>query len=60
MGDVSVDYIFMAMLPAFIITCLFWFDHGVASLLAQQSRFGLERCVLVLCVLACMHAFWVA
>ncbi|KAG1669435.1 hypothetical protein FOA52_004068 [Chlamydomonas sp. UWO 241] len=43
MGDVGVEYVFMALIPALIITCLFWFDHGVSSLLAQQARFGLER-----------------
>eukprot|EP00798_Chlamydomonas_sp_ICE-L_P031730 gene31730-6930_t len=43
MRDVPADYVFMAIVPAIIITILFWFDHGVSSLLAQEGKFKLAR-----------------
>jgi hypothetical protein len=42
--QVPASWVFVALVPAVIITLLFWFDHGVSSLMAQQSKFGLKRC----------------
>jgi hypothetical protein len=42
MGEVPTTYIFAAMLPAFIITCLMIFDHSVAAQLAEQEVFNLQ------------------
>lgn len=43
MGKVPVSYIFAALIPAIMITCLYWFDHSVASQLAQQKDFNLRN-----------------
>lgn len=43
MLQVPAPYVFVALIPAIIITLLFWFDHGVSSLMAQQSKFGVKR-----------------
>ena len=41
--QVPAPYVFVALIPAVIITLLFWFDHSVSSLMAQQSKFGVKR-----------------
>ena len=46
MADVPGWYIGAALLPAFVITVLFWFDHGVSAQMAQQ-----KVCV---CVCVCL------
>lgn len=43
MGKVPVSYIFAALIPAIMMTCLYWFDHSVASQLAQQKDFNLRN-----------------
>lgn len=37
------SYVAAALLPALIITVLFYFDHNVSSQLAQQPEFGLVK-----------------
>ena len=36
-------FIAAALLPALVITLLFFFDHSVSSQMAQQPEFGLEK-----------------
>ncbi|KAG2432811.1 hypothetical protein HXX76_008545 [Chlamydomonas incerta] len=43
MGEVPGPYIAAALLPAFVIAVLFYFDHSVSSLMAQQPEYGLAR-----------------
>ncbi|KAK9842830.1 hypothetical protein WJX74_003059 [Apatococcus lobatus] len=43
MKDVPPAYIAAALIPALLITVLFYFDHSVSSLLAQQTRFNLRK-----------------
>lgn len=43
MIDVPGTYIAAALLPAAIITVLFYFDHNVSSQLAQQPEFNLKK-----------------
>lgn len=43
MKDVPSAYIAGALIPATIITVLFYFDHNVSSKLAQQKEFNLKR-----------------
>jgi len=43
MGDVPGRYVGAAVIPAIIITVLFFFDHNVSSQLAQQPEFNLEK-----------------
>lgn len=43
MKDVPPAYIAAALIPALLITILFYFDHSVSSLLAQQTRFNLRK-----------------
>lgn len=43
MSDVSGVYIAAALVPAFLITMLFWFDHNVSSKMAQQEEFNLRK-----------------
>ncbi|XP_057536260.1 boron transporter 4-like [Amaranthus tricolor] len=42
MFRVPVGYIFAAILPALMVTGLYFFDHSVASQLAQQKEFNLK------------------
>ncbi|KAG8375481.1 hypothetical protein BUALT_Bualt10G0104300 [Buddleja alternifolia] len=43
MGRVPVGYIFAAFIPAVMIAGLYFFDHSVASQLAQQKEFNLKN-----------------
>ncbi|KAL2332434.1 hypothetical protein Fmac_020015 [Flemingia macrophylla] len=43
MGQVSPAYIFAAFIPALMIAGLYFFDHSVASQLAQQKEFNLRK-----------------
>lgn len=43
MGKVPVGYIFAAIIPALMIAGLYFFDHSVASQLAQQKEFNLKK-----------------
>eukprot|EP01025_Chloroclados_australasicus_P023921 TRINITY_DN240_c1_g1_i6.p1 TRINITY_DN240_c1_g1~~TRINITY_DN240_c1_g1_i6.p1 ORF type:complete len:511 (-),score=42.37 TRINITY_DN240_c1_g1_i6:800-2332(-) len=43
LADVEGSYIAAAMIPAIIITLLFYFDHNVSSQLAQQKEFNLVK-----------------
>lgn len=43
LGDLPVWAIFAAILPGFIITVLFFFDHNVSSLMAQAPEFKLKK-----------------
>ncbi|KAI4379275.1 hypothetical protein MLD38_005594 [Melastoma candidum] len=43
MGKVSPGYIFVAIIPGMMIAGLYFFDHGVASQLAQQKEFNLKN-----------------
>ncbi|XP_038696811.1 boron transporter 4-like [Tripterygium wilfordii] len=43
MGKVPVPYIFAAFIPAIMIAGLYFFDHGVASQMAQQKEFNLKN-----------------
>ncbi|GAY60060.1 hypothetical protein CUMW_199190 [Citrus unshiu] len=43
MGKVPVAYIFAAFIPAVMIAGLYFFDHSVASQLAQQKEFNLKK-----------------
>ncbi|MED6220954.1 Boron transporter 4 [Stylosanthes scabra] len=43
MGKVSATYIFAAFVPAIMIAGLYFFDHSVASQLAQQKEFNLKK-----------------
>ncbi|KAK7402323.1 hypothetical protein VNO78_14502 [Psophocarpus tetragonolobus] len=43
MGEVSPAYIFAAFIPALMIAGLYFFDHSVASQLAQQKEFNLRK-----------------
>lgn len=43
MSDISGAYIGAAIIPALIITVLFYFDHNVSSQLAQQPEFNLKK-----------------
>ncbi|KAL6216948.1 hypothetical protein ACLB2K_010166 [Fragaria x ananassa] len=43
MGEVPVTYIFAAIIPAIMIAGLYFFDHSVASQLAQQKEFNLQK-----------------
>jgi len=43
MSDVPAAYIGAAVIPALIITVLFYFDHNVSSQLAQQPEFNLKK-----------------
>lgn len=43
MGKVSPTYIFAAFIPAVMIAGLYFFDHSVASQLAQQKEFNLKK-----------------
>ncbi|XP_028089001.1 boron transporter 1-like isoform X2 [Camellia sinensis] len=43
MLDVPIIYIFGAFIPATMIAVLYYFDHSVASQLAQQKEFNLRK-----------------
>ncbi|KAJ1413425.1 Bicarbonate transporter, C-terminal [Sesbania bispinosa] len=43
MGKVSPAYIFAAFIPALMIAGLYFFDHSVASQMAQQKEFNLRK-----------------
>ncbi|KAJ8564596.1 hypothetical protein K7X08_001056 [Anisodus acutangulus] len=43
MGKVPSAYIFAALIPALMIAGLYFFDHSVASQLAQQKEFNLKN-----------------
>ena len=43
MGDVPGRFVGAAVIPAIIITVLFFFDHNVSSQLAQQPEFNLRK-----------------
>ncbi|KAI4324144.1 hypothetical protein L6164_023706 [Bauhinia variegata] len=43
MVKVPLAYIFAAIIPAIMITGLYFFDHSVASQLAQQKEFNLKK-----------------
>jgi hypothetical protein len=43
MVDVPVLYILLAVVPASMIAVLYYFDHSVASQLAQQEDFNLRK-----------------
>ncbi|XP_038713269.1 boron transporter 4 [Tripterygium wilfordii] len=43
MGKVPSAYIFAAFIPALMIAGLYFFDHSVASQLAQQKEFNLKN-----------------
>ncbi|CAI9094491.1 OLC1v1030240C1 [Oldenlandia corymbosa var. corymbosa] len=43
MAKVPVGYIFAAFIPAIMIAGLYFFDHSVASQMAQQKEFNLQN-----------------
>jgi hypothetical protein len=43
MGEVPIIYIFGAAIPATMIAVLYYFDHSIASQLAQQKEFNLTK-----------------
>ncbi|KAL6333966.1 hypothetical protein AAG906_000017 [Vitis piasezkii] len=43
MGNVPPAYIFAAIIPALMIAGLYFFDHSVASQMAQQKEFNLKK-----------------
>ncbi|GAB4842044.1 Boron transporter 4 [Ancistrocladus abbreviatus] len=43
MGNVPPAYIFAAFIPAVMIAALYFFDHSVASQMAQQKEFNLKN-----------------
>lgn len=43
MGKVPVEYIFLAIIPAIMVAGLYFFDHSVASQMAQQKEFNLKK-----------------
>jgi hypothetical protein len=43
LGRVPGPYIAAALLPALVITLLFFFDHSVSAQMAQQPEFRLEK-----------------
>ncbi|XP_057503274.1 probable boron transporter 6 isoform X2 [Actinidia eriantha] len=43
MGKVPVAYIFIATIPAVMIAGLYFFDHSVASQMAQQKEYNLKK-----------------
>ncbi|CAA3033769.1 probable boron transporter 7 [Olea europaea subsp. europaea] len=43
MGTVPTGYIFAAIIPAVMIAGLYFFDHSVASQMAQQKEFNLKN-----------------
>ena len=43
LGKVPGPYIAAALVPALVITLLFFFDHSVSAQMAQQPEFRLEK-----------------
>lgn len=43
MSKVPVKYVFAAIIPAIMVAGLYFFDHSVASQLAQQEEFNLKK-----------------
>ncbi|XP_019189931.1 PREDICTED: probable boron transporter 7 [Ipomoea nil] len=43
MARVPVGYIFAAIIPAVMVAGLYFFDHSVASQMAQQNEFNLKK-----------------
>lgn len=43
MARVPTGYIFAAFIPAIMIAGLYFFDHSVASQMAQQKEFNLKN-----------------
>ncbi|KAL9330887.1 hypothetical protein ACSQ67_000497 [Phaseolus vulgaris] len=43
MGKVPVLYIFAAFIPAVMVAGLYFFDHSVASKMAQQKEYNLQK-----------------
>lgn len=43
MGSVPTAYILAAIIPAIMIAGLYFFDHSVASQMAQQKEFNLKN-----------------
>ena len=43
MGKVPIVYLFAAFIPAVMIAGLYFFDHSVASQMAQQKEFNLKN-----------------
>ena len=43
MSDVPVSYIIGAFIPATMVAVLYYFDHSVASQIAQQKEFNLRK-----------------
>lgn len=43
MGKVPPAYIFGAIIPALMMAGLYFFDHSVASQMAQQKKFNLQK-----------------
>ncbi|XP_057810453.1 boron transporter 4-like isoform X1 [Salvia miltiorrhiza] len=43
MGKISVGYVFAALIPAVMIAGLYFFDHSVASQMAQPKEFNLQN-----------------
>ncbi|RDX61435.1 putative boron transporter 7, partial [Mucuna pruriens] len=43
MGKVPLVYIFAGIIPALMIASLYFFDHSVASQMAQQKEFNLQK-----------------
>ena len=43
LGRVPSPFIAAALLPALVITLLFFFDHSISSQMAQQPEFSLEK-----------------
>lgn len=64
MGKVPVMYIFAAIIPAVMIAGLYFFDHSVASQMAQQKEFNLKNPsayhydIFLLGIMVCSHVFF--
>lgn len=43
MGKIPTVHIFSAIIPAVMIAGLYFFDHSVASQMAQQEEFNLKN-----------------
>lgn len=43
MSKVPPVYVFAAIIPAIMVAGLYFFDHSVASQLAQQEEFNLKK-----------------
>lgn len=43
LDTLSTWHVFAALVPGLIITFLFYFDHNVSAMLAQQDSFGLKK-----------------